>query len=88
MQSTTYTPGHSENATEFMARRTIESHGEFVLAPPSDALTAAVAAYTTLQTRNGGDGRHRGPDDARRGTSRVGSGAQQGEGRRFCTTNS
>ena len=55
MQSTTYTPGHSENATEFMARRTIESHGEFVLAPPSDALTAAVAAYTTLQTRNGGD---------------------------------
>ncbi len=27
----------------------------FVLAPPSDALTAAVAAYTTMQTRNGGD---------------------------------
>ncbi len=26
-----YTPGHSENATEFMARRTIESHGEFFL---------------------------------------------------------
>ncbi len=31
MNSTTYTPGHSENATEFMARRTIESHGEFFL---------------------------------------------------------
>ena len=29
--STTYTPGHSANATEFMARRTIESHGEFFL---------------------------------------------------------
>ncbi len=119
MNSATYTPGHSENATEFMARRTIESakargiHNAdfqqadcyslpfedarfdrvfsnalmehltdpvramremlrvlkpggvigvsspdwagFVLAPPSDALTSAVAAYTTLQTRNGGD---------------------------------
>lgn len=31
MKSATYTPGHSENATEFMARRTIESHGEFFL---------------------------------------------------------
>jgi SAM-dependent methyltransferase len=31
MKSTTYTPGHSENATEFMARRTIESHGGFFL---------------------------------------------------------
>ncbi len=31
MKSTTYTPGHSANATEFMARRTIESHGEFFL---------------------------------------------------------
>ena len=29
--------------------------GGFILAPPSDALTAAVAAYTALQTRNGGD---------------------------------
>ena len=29
--------------------------GSFLLAPPSAALTAAVAAYTTLQTRNGGD---------------------------------
>lgn len=27
----------------------------FILAPPSDALTSAVAAYTTLQTRNGDD---------------------------------
>ena len=27
--SATYTPGHSQNATEFMARRTVESHGEF-----------------------------------------------------------
>ena len=26
-----YTPGHSQNAIEFMARRTIESHGEFFL---------------------------------------------------------
>lgn len=24
-----YTPGHSQNATEFMARRTVKSHGEF-----------------------------------------------------------
>ncbi|MBC7817672.1 MAG: methyltransferase domain-containing protein [Planctomycetaceae bacterium] len=31
MKSATYTPGHSQNATEFMARRTIESHGEFFL---------------------------------------------------------
>lgn len=31
MRSATYTPGHSQNATEFMARRTIESHGEFFL---------------------------------------------------------
>ena len=31
MTSATYTPGHSRNATEFMARRTIESHGEFFL---------------------------------------------------------
>ncbi len=30
-RSATYTPGHSENATGFMARRTIESHGEFFL---------------------------------------------------------
>ena len=29
--SATYTPGHSQNATEFMVRRTIESHGEFFL---------------------------------------------------------
>jgi SAM-dependent methyltransferase len=27
----TYTPGHSTNATEFMSRRTIESHGAFLL---------------------------------------------------------
>ncbi|MFM9960929.1 MAG: methyltransferase domain-containing protein [Planctomycetaceae bacterium] len=31
MKPATYTPGHSQNATEFMARRTIESHGEFFL---------------------------------------------------------
>ena len=29
--------------------------GRFVLAPPSDAISAAVAAYITLQTRIGGD---------------------------------
>ncbi len=31
MKTANYTPGHSQNATEFMARRTIESHGEFFL---------------------------------------------------------
>ena len=31
MSHPTYTPGHTENATAFMARRTIESHGEFFL---------------------------------------------------------
>ena len=31
MNSKIYTPGHSENATVFMARRTIETHGEFFL---------------------------------------------------------
>ena len=29
--------------------------GGFILAPPSEALSAAVKAYTDLQTRNGGD---------------------------------
>ena len=29
--------------------------GGFVLSPPSDSLTAAVAAYTNLQSQNGGD---------------------------------
>ena len=31
MNSETYTPAHTENATAFMARRTIETHGEFFL---------------------------------------------------------
>lgn len=29
--------------------------GGFLLAPPSDELAGAIAAYTSLQTRNGGD---------------------------------
>lgn len=31
MNSESYTPGHSRNATEFMAQRTIHSHGQFFL---------------------------------------------------------
>lgn len=31
MKSESYTPGHSSNATDFMAERTLESHGEFIL---------------------------------------------------------
>jgi len=27
----TYTPGHTRNATSFMGKRTLESHGEFFL---------------------------------------------------------
>ncbi len=29
MEKTTYTPGHTQNATHFMAQRNLESHGEF-----------------------------------------------------------
>lgn len=29
MSKETYTPGHTENATNFMGKRTLESHGEF-----------------------------------------------------------
>lgn len=29
MSTETYTPGHTENATDFMARRTLQSHGQF-----------------------------------------------------------
>lgn len=31
MQTETYTPGHSQNATDFMSQRSIESHGQFFL---------------------------------------------------------
>ncbi len=31
MNQETYTPGHTTNAVDFMARRTVESHGAFVL---------------------------------------------------------
>src|SRR5687768_16069466 len=31
MTEGTYTPGHSQNATDFMARRSLRSHGEFFL---------------------------------------------------------
>lgn len=31
MSSETYTPGHTKNATDFMGKRTIESHGQFFL---------------------------------------------------------
>jgi SAM-dependent methyltransferase len=34
----TYTPGHSVNATDFMLRRTVESHGAFVLPHLRDGL--------------------------------------------------
>jgi hypothetical protein len=30
MSAETYTPGHTRNATDFMARRTLQSHGEFL----------------------------------------------------------
>jgi SAM-dependent methyltransferase len=62
LKSAIYTPGHSENATEFMARRTIESHGEFFL----PYLTAGVAvldcgcgpgSITLSIARRIGDGR-------------------------------
>jgi ubiquinone/menaquinone biosynthesis C-methylase UbiE len=29
MSTETYTPGHTRNATDFMSRRTFESHGQF-----------------------------------------------------------
>ena len=29
MQSESYTPGHSQYAADFMAKRTLESHGSF-----------------------------------------------------------
>src|SRR5262245_31022205 len=32
MNAETYTPGHSQSATDFMARRSLASHGEFFLA--------------------------------------------------------
>src|SRR5262245_32123282 len=31
MNAESYTPGHSQNATGFMARRSLRSHGEFFL---------------------------------------------------------
>lgn len=31
MQTETYTPGHTQNATDFMSQRSIESHGQFFL---------------------------------------------------------
>ena len=31
MSKTTYTPGHTQNVTDFMARRSLQSHGEFFL---------------------------------------------------------
>ena len=34
-----YTPGHSENAVEFMSRRTLASHGEFLVPYLSDDVT-------------------------------------------------
>jgi hypothetical protein len=47
--SETYTPGHTQNAVDFMSRRSLESHGQFFL--PSEA----TAAYAALQSRNGGN---------------------------------
>jgi cyclopropane fatty-acyl-phospholipid synthase-like methyltransferase len=32
MNHETYTPGHSQNAMEFMSARTFESHGQFFAA--------------------------------------------------------
>ena len=29
MSTEAYTPGHTQNATDFMSRRTLESHGQF-----------------------------------------------------------
>lgn len=31
MKAESYTPGHSQNATDFMSRRTVHSHGQFFL---------------------------------------------------------
>ncbi|MEM9009309.1 MAG: class I SAM-dependent methyltransferase [Cyanobacteria bacterium P01_F01_bin.86] len=38
MSKETYTPGHTKNATNFMAKRTFESHGQFFLPYLSDGL--------------------------------------------------